>query len=126
MKDQAFEKMDEAFMNRLKAVREKRTPSKIASQFSASVERKILEKQMKKSLRPGFLNWAPVWVPAFGVLLLFASTAVLHYPAGLHPHRAGARIPLKISAHSNSEISDEVTLLQELGEWTEEDEVEFN
>ena len=126
MKDEIFEKSDEALMNQFKAMRERKIPSRILEGFSTSVERKILEKQTKKTLRPGFLSWAPVWVPAFAVLLLFASTVVLHYPAGLNTHPRLAVTVSTVSAAPHSEISDEVVFLRELGEWTEEDEVDFN
>ena len=126
MKDETFEKMDEEFMNQFKTVREKKVPSRILDDFSASVEKRILEKQAGKNFRFGLPAWAPVWVPALAVLLLFVSTAVLQNPGDTRSRRNTGPAPATISVTPGSEISDELGLLRDLGEWTDDDEAEFN
>ena len=128
MNQETFEKLDRAFTDRFRAVREKKVSSQVLERFSASVERRILEKQTEKSLRPGwaFLRWAPVWVPAFAVTVLVISTAVLQSPGGLKSVLSKTNPVLSLHVSVSSEISEEVVLLQDLEEWSEDDEAEFN
>ncbi len=129
MKDEIFKKQDEALMNQFKAQREREVPSGVLNDFSASVEHKILETQGQKSFRFGFPAWAPIWVPVFAVLLVLVSTTLTQYPSRLKDQKrpaVGIQPPVEVSIASKSEISEEVILLQELGEWTEEDEAQLN
>ena len=131
MKNENLEKLDQMLMDQFKETREKKVPWRIMNGFSASVERQILEKKLKKVPQFGFLKWGIAGlVPGFAVLLFLASTALLHYPAGVktnHQTTASPSSAVSVASPSGPEISDEVTLLSELGEWNEEeDDAEFN
>ncbi len=127
MKNEDLEKLDQTLMNQFKETREKKVPWRIMNGFSASVERQILEKQLKTVPRFGFLKWGiPVLAPAFAVVLFLASTALLHYPVSFETNHKTTASTVSVSSSSGPEISDEVTFLSELGEWNEEDDAEFN
>ena len=130
MKNENLEKLDQMLMDQFKETREKKVPWRIMNGFSASVERQILEKQLKTVPRFGFLKWGIAGlVPAFAALLFLASTALLHSPADIKTRQktaASTASAISVASPSGPEISDEVTFLSELGEWNEEDEAEFN
>ncbi len=137
MKEENFEKQDEVLMNQFKALRDKKIPSEVLDYFSASVEHKILEAQGKKTFRFGFPAWAPLWGPVLAVLLVAVSTTITRNPAQLKRQNSSGPAEIQnvgeisLTSHSRSdnsksEISEDVALLQELGEWTDEDEAEFN
>ena len=128
MEKDLFEQWDEAFMKDFKTLRERKVPQRILENFSASVERKIQEKQTTRALQPRPIRWAPVWVPAFAVLLLVVSI-VAPRPANrpkLSQSESGIATPSIVSVSTSPEISEEMTFLEELGEWTDDDESDFN
>ena len=127
MNGESFEKLDEAWMKKLKTSREKEVPSKILEGFSDSVEERIRREREEKSFRPNpFRLWAPVWVPAFAALLVFFGwLASGPLPFGTKiPSVPVASIQLALSA--TSEITEEIAALRELGVWTEEDDEALN
>ena len=120
MKDDAFKKMDRAWMNRLKSLREKELPHGALKGLSASVEARIREKQATKGLEPRrFKIFIPVLVPSLAVLII-ASVIVLRPPSVLRDSLAPVGfIPF---ASEPAAISTEIAALRELGMWTEKDE----
>ena len=132
MKEDLFEQWDEAFMKEFKAFRERKVPQRVLENFSASVERRIKNgtfPNVPGSPNPVHLEmFRSRWVPAFAVLLLMVSTAVLRYPVRSKTSQSkfGTSVPSAISVPSSPEISEEMAFLEELGEWTDEDEADFN
>lgn len=122
MSDESFQKLDESLMKEFKGLREKNAPSEIRKNFSAEVERRILEGQNQRASRPIWSRfWLPIFVPALGALVIFISTTVLRQPVGSRaPFPSTSSLPLALSVAS--EISDEIQALEELGVWTEEDD----
>ena len=100
--------MDKSLMEGLKELREKKVPPVYLKGFSESIERKILDQEGKKSF---VFEWprftVSVWVPALAVLVL-AVTLVTHHPLGMRS--------------LTEELSEEIDVIAELGEWSEEDE----
>ena len=133
MKKDLFEQWDEAFMKDFKSFRERKVPQRILENFSASVERRIKNGTFPNV--PGSVN--PVhlemfrsfrWVPAFAVLLLVVSIVVPRPAARpkLSQSESGIATPSIVSVSTSPEISEEVSFLEELGEWTDDDEADFN
>ena len=121
MAPESFEKQDKAFMEALKGTREKKVPPMMLKGFSASVEKKIREKQpsLEIQLKPKRV-WIPVWVPVLTVLVI-GSLLVLRMPYEMkgpdivHHYKV-------VELADASELSDEIAALRELGAWTDEDE----
>lgn len=120
MKDEPFEKLDDSLMKDFKVLREKKIPPDILKGFSASVERKILDRLDQK--RPGWLrSWLPVFVPALGILVIVVSTLIFKNPInGRGPITPSSSLPIAFSMASD--ISEEIAALEALGVWTEEDD----
>mgnify|MGYP001564172558 CR=1 FL=1 len=121
MAKESFEKQDERLMEALKSAREKKVPSGLLKGFSASVEKKIREKQpsLEIQVKPK-RTWAPAWVPVFAVLII-GSLLVLRLPLRVKETTS----PLKtvgVTHVSVAQLSDEIAALRELGAWTDEDE----
>ncbi len=118
---QEFEKMDEAWMQKLEGARQKRVPDGLLTNFSASVEARLEERAAKKAAAwPSALR-ARVWAPAFAVLL-FASLVVMRWP-GEGGENPALFQPLQMATASAYEIEDEINTLEELGVWSVEDEI---
>ena len=114
MNQEPFEKLDREFDELLKVEREKGVSPGMLRGFSASVESKILQKQERK-VRP-FI--APVLVPAFAVMLL-ASLVIFNN----HSFQAPSPKPyMNMLLTSTADLTEEISALQELGVWGEEDE----
>lgn len=100
MKDKEFKKMDEAWMKKMKPLREKEVSEGLLKGFSASVERRLTPAgeapARKTALRP-------VWIPTLAVLVL-ASAVVLRSP---------------VSPTADDDVQEEIEVLRELGVWDE-------
>lgn len=119
MNSESFEKLDQDFMDRLKSRREKGVPPEMLRDFSASVEAKIREKEAGKGSMPSGRRWiTPVLVPAFAVMLL-ASVVVFKSPSF---HMPSPQPYMNMMLTSNADLSDEISALEELGVWGDEDE----
>ena len=123
-----FEKLDPSFMEEFKGLREKKPSPETLKNFKASVEAKILERQHEKRHQNAWLRWSiPVFAPALGALLFFVWA---NFPKLSSDSRGTARraptmvsIPIVLSSVSNvTDLTDEITALEELGVWTDEDE----
>lgn len=118
MSNESFEKRDQDFMEKLKTEREKGVSPEILRGFSASVEAKIRQKEVKKCNRPlGARLMAPVLVPVFAVILL-ASVVVFKNPSF---HMPGPEPTMAMMLTSTADLSDEIAALEELGVWGDED-----
>ncbi len=121
MKKEPFEKLDESLMKDLKNLRDKNVPSEILKGFSASVEKRIREKQAPEPVRSlPRRGWVPLWVPAFAVLVV-ASVIAIRFPFG-SPAISVSPATVQLASAGSSELSDEIAILRELGAWTDEDE----
>ena len=122
MTKESFEKMDQAWMEKLKTERQRKVPWEILKGFSASVEKRILQKQARPSfgLVPS-RAWAPVVVPVLAVMVL-ASVAVLRLPLSDRGAISPSGAIQLAQANNTSEVDEEIAALKELGAWTEEDE----
>lgn len=125
MKDELFEKLDESFMEKFKALRGKKLPSEAFKGFSDSVLSEIQKRNQEKTQeRTPFKSWIPIFVPVLGVLLVFVSLAIFRPHHGFQiPNTSVLTSQIALSTVSEiSDISDEIAALRELGEWTDEDE----
>ena len=119
MTDEPFEKLDQDFMERLKTEREKGVSPEILKGFSASVQARILEKEAKKEKKSFHAREASrILVPAFAVILL-ALVAVFRKPSF---YMSPPRPMMGIMLTSATDLSDEISALEELGGWSDEDE----
>ena len=109
-----FEKLDEEFMDRLKTERQKSVSPGILKGFSASVMAKISERGKKTA---PVRSLAPVWVPAFAVILL-ASAAAVKIPFFSVPSPAPY---LNLMIAGTADLSEEISALEDLGVWGDED-----
>ncbi|MGH7197269.1 MAG: hypothetical protein ACREH5_00800 [Candidatus Omnitrophota bacterium] len=124
MTKEPFEKIDRELMKKLEGLRKKELPKGLLEGFSASVEKKIREKEAHEA--PAYKparRLVPMWVPTFAVLIL-AVVVVLRLPKG--PDGAPVTQPSQTLTRSVqaplTDLADEITVLMELGVWTDEDE----
>lgn len=110
MKPESFESLDKAFKARFDKL-SKKVPSRLLDGFSASVERRILEKRSAPEPRP-IRRWAPAWVPALAVLVV--SILALRMP-----HVGPLGYP---DLSSPAALSQEIAVLRDVGAWSEDDE----
>lgn len=120
MEKGSFESMDRSMKEELGKVPRTPIPPKMLQGFSASVERRILDRQASRAARRPWLLRLPVLAPTFAVaaLALFFTTHLTPTPAGIR-RPVSERVQI---ASNTASISEEVALLRELGAWTEEDE----
>ena len=117
MNDKQFHEMDEAWMDKMKPLRDKKISEGILKGFSTSVERRILSKEELVPVRKNPI-WRAAWVPVFAVLTI-ASVVILRSPIFPGPSVEYA----EVATSSNEEVQDEIEVLKELGVWDEiEDE----
>ncbi len=123
MKIKSFDESDGSLMKDLKGLREKKVPPAYLKGFSESVERKILGRREKKGFgfQPGRFT-VPVWVPVMAVLVL-AVTLVVRGPftektLSVTP----GSVQLASATLSEEELSEEIALMAELGEWSDVDD----
>ena len=120
MKDKDFKEMDQSLMKRTEPLREQKISEGILKGFSASVERRLPDRQAGISGGSTALQWKSarrlVWVPTFAVMVL-ASVAVLRSP--IAPSLISARdtqeIQLAQAVAPADEMQDEIAVLTELG-----------
>ena len=133
---QDFEKMDKEMMEALKELRGQKIPEGLLKDFSAGVEQKIRDRNVRP-LGAG-LGWTSflalgVAFLVFGIViwkLLPSRPRVIPIPArsaaespAVFSTRATAPAAEKFSAPlAEAEISSEIEALRELGVWTDEDE----
>jgi hypothetical protein len=116
MTNKSFENMDKSFMKDLKNEREKKVPPIYLKGFAQSVERKITAAPEKKRFV------VPVWVPVMAVLLI-AVTLTVKNPLGARSLSVSPQaVQLASATMSDQELSDEISLMSELGEWTDDDD----
>ena len=121
MTGESFEKLDQEFMDKLKAEREKTVSSGILKGFSASVSATIDEKEKKSSetaIREVRHRWIlPVMAPAFAVILLASAVAVknpfFHAPSSMSY--------MDMMLVGTADLAEEISALEELGLWGDED-----
>lgn len=137
MNEKEFNEMDQKMMDASQKERDRKVPWEILNGFSASVERRILETQERRTL--GWFParaWVPVAVPVFAVLVL-AVVVTLRLPAdpaGVPgaPSAALSAAPSVELAHVAEPVEgDDIEILRGLGEGTEADglalaEVEYS
>lgn len=132
-----FEEVDREMMAALKGMRDQKMPEGLLKDFSAGVERKILERKIRPA--GSGAGWVGVFVFCFAFLIfgvvlwkLFpvskpqvipvpvTVTMTASVPGASKPEGG---IPGKIKMPLNeAEITSEIEALRELGVWTEEDE----
>ena len=122
MKNESFEEMDRSFMKDLKNVREQKVPPIYLKGFAESVERKIADREEANESVPQSKRFTvPVWLPVMAVLVI-AVTLVLKNPAGTQSLSVTPQSVQLASANlSDQELSDEIAVMAELGEWSDED-----
>ncbi len=104
-----FEKTDEAFMKKLRPLRERRLNERLLSGFTASVERKIAS--AGSPVGAGIRRWAPF--TAAPAILGLVALLWITYPA--------ENVQLAQLSDPDA-LSAEIAALKDLGEWTEADE----
>lgn len=120
MTDENFEKMDRELKERLRPLSETQVPPKFLKGFSASVIRKIEDRNSPVRETETFRGLKGVWlVPTFAVLAL-ASTVL--WRADLWRSAVSGPTGMIQMATSVSTISEEIDALRDLGAWTEEDD----
>ncbi len=139
MNDKNFEKMDEAWMQALRSVREKKVPNNILRNFDVLVAQRIIHQQKENPVFAG--GWALVLLPALAIVLAVgiwrffpefkkpsptvpALTSQFVQPEPLKVEAVEALVPAAISVADlhEEEIADEIEALKDLGVWTDEDE----
>ena len=115
MNDKDFHKIDEAWMEKTKSIREKPVSEGMLKGFSASVERKIAGTQEDGARRVPALR--PAWVPALAVMVI-ASVVVLRSP--IVPHSVEFA---QVSSEEELQVQEEMEVLQDLGVWDEYESV---
>ncbi len=123
MTNELFDQQDKSLMERLKAVREQKVPPAIMKGFSASVEKRIREKQpsLEIQFKPK-RSWVRAWVPVMTVLVI-GSILVLRLPIGMRGMPvAPTNQTVELAQANSNQLTDEIAALTEVGAWTEEDE----
>ena len=120
-----FEQMDKEMMETLQGVRDQKMPEGLLKDFSAGVERKIRERNVRPAGIGAGFGWASAL--ALGLVLLVLGAVIWK----LLPAKRPIVVPVKSasptyvimrSPGSPSEIVNEIEALKELGVWTDEDE----
>ncbi len=123
MNDKDFKQLDDAMMKQMSSLREQKVNEGMLKGFSASVERKI-QSQNTPVLQP-VRRWAPVWAPTLAVMIL-ASVVVLKSPMTSQSPLSGLSSSIELAQLvSSDDIQNDVAILKELGELTEEEEALF-
>ena len=123
MKKESFNEMDKSLMRDLKSAREQKVPPIYLKGFAASVERKIagIHEKEEPVFAPKRFT-VPVWVPVMAVLVI-AVTLVLQGPLGTRSLSVTPQsVQLASATLSEQELSEEISVMTELGEWSDEDE----
>ena len=125
MDPQDFEKLDEAWMKRMSALRHKSVPPGAMKGLSDSVLDKIREKEAQDTQPAPRRVFMPVpvrvWAPVFAVLILSLVT-VARLPQGSFPSVSDKLVSL--TATSASGLAEDIELLSALGEWEEDSSLE--
>ncbi|MBI3307551.1 MAG: hypothetical protein HYZ84_07090 [Candidatus Omnitrophica bacterium] len=119
MNEPFFEEQDRQFMEKLKKIRNQPLPDNLLKDFSTSVEKRIVERQRRKT-------WMPVAaVTAVFVMMALAGIFLVQQfqPASeIIPEPEQEIIMKDPAVLPEANLSEELLALEELGVWTEEDE----
>ena len=120
-----FDEMDKGWMNFFKPVREKKVPREDTLRFTDGVLDR-LEARSQPTYRPAFAwpKLVPVLIPVLGALLLAVGISTLQPVPG--PGIAAVPPAMRqindVMIAMDEDIIEDIEILRELGEWSDEDE----
>ncbi|MBI3307409.1 MAG: hypothetical protein HYZ84_06375 [Candidatus Omnitrophica bacterium] len=117
MNPESFERQDREFMEKMKKLREQPLPEYLLKDFSDSVQNKIFERQKQKMI-------ISILGVSFAVLAIAAAGLIFWYSHRIVPNVPEPELAAKETVITReSDVSEDLAVLEALGAWGEEDEV---